>query len=304
MAIGAEGLRLSNDALAAGLIEDSPFRIQPSAFLPFYHVSGDSLRYATATAIPAAVPITFNQDLTDQSTIPIDPSRIAQLGELATEFRVAYSTEDRMTNVNDQIEVQKAMAVRRLLYQFWTLFEQGDAALPGQFDGLKMLVDPAKEIDKFGATITVADLDSVLGLIRANDGYTSAIIVNRAMYDQMRGAFYSQSFLPQHSGRQASFPTGAKNRDLFCVDGVPVLVLDFIETDMSNLTSVWAVVCGPNALHGIVPESTCDTMFVFRRTVTADDTKIVGHMTWPVGLALGSLCALARLKNVSLGGKP
>ena len=297
MAIGADGIRLSNDALAKWLIEDAPFRIQPAQFLPFIPVDGDSLRYASAAALPLAVPITFNVDMADQTTIPIATSRVGQFGEIATEFRVAYSTIDRMTNVNDQIAVQMAMAVRRLLYEYWTLFEQGNVATPGNFDGLIQMENPAKVIDKVGLAPTLNDLDALLGLITTNDGYTAFLITNRPMYQKLRALHYTAGFLPQHCRRMISYPTGPQERDFLCFDGVPILVLDFLEVPVASQTSIWAVVLGPNALHGIVPSSTGRSMFVTRSTIEEAGTKVIYHVTMPAGLALGSLCGLARIKN-------
>jgi hypothetical protein len=129
-----------------------------------------------------------------------------------------------------------------------------------------------------------------------NDGYSSYFITNIRGYDAMRAAHYTRGVNPQQCPRMVSFPTGSEMRELFCFDGIPVLVLDFI-TIAANLTSIWLVTFGPNGLHGIVPASVGQSMFVVRSTILPDDTKLVYHVTMPVGLALGSLCALARIKN-------
>ena len=77
---------------------------------------------------------------------PNDPNRVHPFAEIATRFEVCYRAQDLFSsNVNDQVAVQSALAVRELLYKFWILFESGDAAAnPDEFNGLLRLVDPGQ----------------------------------------------------------------------------------------------------------------------------------------------------------------
>ena len=68
---------------------------------------------------------------------PNDANRVFKFAQIATHFRICYNAQDIFSsNVNDQTAVQMALAIRELLYKFWTLFESGDSANPEEFDGL------------------------------------------------------------------------------------------------------------------------------------------------------------------------
>ena len=64
-------------------------------------------------------------------------------------------------------------------------------------------------------------------------------------------------------------------------------------------TNIWFAVLGWDHLHGIVPACSDETMFKTRKTIRPDNSKDVGHVVFPVGLALGSQCALAGVLNVT-----
>jgi hypothetical protein len=57
---------------------------------------------------------------------------------------------------------------------------------------------------------------------------------------------------------------------------------------------------GQNAVSGIYPASLGTNMFVTRSTILPDESCLVYHVMMPSGMANGSDCALAVLKNVTI----
>jgi hypothetical protein len=64
-------------------------------------------------------------------------------------------------------------------------------------------------------------------------------------------------------------------------------------------TNIWFAVLGWNHLHGIIPACADETMFKTRQTIRPDNSKDVGHVVFPTGIALGSQCALAGILNAT-----
>ena len=190
--IGENARLLSNDVQAKWLIEDFPFRIQLASVLPFLPVAGDALRYTATPVLQPGVTIGFEEGILEDTKMPNDQKRAFAFAEIATQFRVSYKAQDVFSsNVNDQVSVQMALAIRELLYKFWTLFESGDSANPGEFDGLQKLVDPSRVLDLGFKPLTLEVLEQGKELVRTNDGlkfasreciYDSEMIPNSIIY--------------------------------------------------------------------------------------------------------------------------
>jgi hypothetical protein len=325
-AVGQDARLLSKDVLARWLLEDFPFRIQLAPVFPFHPISGHALRYANTKTLVAAGSIDPGAGIADQTAVPVDPNRVYSFGELATQFRITYGAQDIFSSSgNDQAAVQMALAIRRLLYRFWTSFEQGEATHSGDFDGLLRLVDPSRVIDLEGRPLTLEVLERAKELVRTNDGrgivaYTSSV-GKRAIH----AAHWVRGVTPQYVELSFPSPTGGrKPQHVLQFDGAPIYVCDLNQRLRYDLavpgspgvpvapednaavaepglaSHIWFFVMGENNLHGITPASLGESMFVARSTLLPDGSTVVYHITMPTGIALGSRACVAVVKNAGI----
>lgn len=321
--IGINARLLSNDVLAKWLIEDFPFRIQLAPLFPFYPIAGHALRYATTRALRPGVAIDFDAEITEDTKPPEECNRVFPLVELATQFRVSYKAQDVFSShVNDQTAVQMALAIRELLYQFWTLFESGDTARPGEFDGLLNLVEPSRVLDLGFQPLTLEALEQGKELVRSNDGRSVVAFTNSVGKRAIHAAHWSRGLAPQYAEITLPCPPdGSKNEWILSFDGAPVYVNDLNRTLLrqadgsvkplpagwsqdgsGQAAHIWFFVMGKNNLHGITPAALESGLFVPRSTLLPDGSTLVYHVTMPVGIALGSASSLAVIKNAAIPG--
>ncbi len=322
--IGAQARLLSDDVLVKWLLEDFPYRIQLSPIFPFIPIAADSLRYATTGVLPPAVTIGQCGPIPEDTKQPNDPNRVHRMAEIATHFRVCYKAQDIFSsNVNDQVAVQMALAVRELLYKFWTLFESGDAsANPDEFDGLLRLVDPSKVVDLGYGELTLEDMDRAKELVRSNDGRGTVIFASSIGKRAIHGAYWDRGVSPEYAEIAFPSPDGStKMQRVLLFDGAPVHINDLNQVfeyaenrpgelippdrvlnldgfDPPVATHIWFFVLGQGNLHGIMPEKA--RSIIVRSTILADASTLVYHVTMPVGIALGSLGGLSVIKNVTI----
>ncbi len=320
--IGNQARLLSNDVLAKWLLEDFPYRIQLAPVFPILPIAGDQLRYATTGPLPPAVNIGQCAAIADDTKQPNDANRAHPLAEIATQFRVCYKAQDIFSsNVNDQVAVQMALAVRELLYQFWTLFERGDAtANPDEFDGLHRLVHSGNLIDLQGRGLHTVDLHRAKELVRSNDGRGVVIFTSSVGKIAILEALYARGAHPHYEEMQ--FPTpggGFRTEQVLKFDGAPVYVNDLnqvFECQAQKIgrlvpceslpkyegydlaTNIWFFILGPGNLHGIMPAMAPN--IIVRSTILPDASTLVYHLTMPIALALGSIAALAVIKNATI----
>lgn len=322
--IGNNTRLLSNDVLAKWLLEDFPFRIQLSTVFPFLPVTGDALRYATTGPLTSGATIGQCGPIPEDTKQPNDQNRMHRFAEIATQFRVCYKAQDIFSsNVNDQVAVQMALAVRELLYKFWTLFESGDSsANPDEFDGLLRLVDHSKVVDLEGRELTLEDMDRAKELVRTNDGRCVLIFTSSIGKRAIHGAYWDRGVTPEREAIAFSSPDGStKMQQVLKFDGAAVYINDLNQVfecngnkpgklippekalnldgfDPPMATNIWFFVLGQGNLHGIMPEKA--RSIIVRSTILADASTLVYHVTMPVGIALGSVCALSVIKNATI----
>ena len=322
--IGVQAQLLSNDVLAKWLLEDFPYRIQLAPIFPFLPVAGDSLRYATTGPLPPAVTVGQCGPIPEDTKQPRDPNRIHSMAEIATHFRVCYKAQDIFSsNVNDQVAVQMALAVRELLYKFWILFESGDAlANPDEFDGLNRLVDPVNVLDLRGRELRLEDLDLAKQRVRANDGRCVVAFTSGPGNLAIRAAHYVRGLTPHYQNMEFPCPDGrSKSVHVLTFDGAPVYINDLNQVvqwseagpraflapetalhidgfDPPLATNIWFFVLGPGNLHGIMPEKAQN--IIVRSTILADGSTLVYHVMMPVGMARGSAGSISVIKNATI----
>lgn len=320
--IGTQARLLSNDVLAKWLLEDFPYRIQLAPVFPILPIAGDQLRYATTGPLPPAVTIGQCATIAEDTKQPKDANRAHPISEIATQFRVCYKAQDIFSsNANDQVAVQMALAVRELLYQFWTLFERGNvSANPDEFDGLDRLVHPGNVIDLQGRGLRTVDLHRVKELVRSNDGRGVVIFTSSVGKIAILEALYARGAHPDYEEMQFPAPGGGfRSEQVLKFDGAPVYVNDLNQVfecqgqevrgpvaceilpkyeghDLA--TNIWFFILGPGNLHGIMPAMARN--IIVRSTILPDASTLVYHLSMPIALALGSAAGLAVIKNATV----
>lgn len=315
---------LSNDVLAKWLLEDFPFRIQLAQTFPFIPICGDRLRYATTGPLTPGVSIDQDDAIAKDTNRPAHANRSYQFAEIATHFRIPYAAQDIFSsNVNDQTAVQAALAVRELLYKFWTMFESGDRSRnPTEFDGLLRLVDPANVIDLHARGLTLEDLDRAREMVRSNDGRCVHMLTTSVGKRAINSAFWNRGVHPQYDLVDCTGPDGEDREEhvlhfegaqVFVNDlnqvfgygdagpGIPLDPVAALHADGVHpplATNIWFFVLGEGNLHGIVPKNARD--IIVRSTILGDGSSIVYHHTMPASIALGSAGALAVVRNATI----
>lgn len=197
-------------------------------------MTGNALRYATTGPLTGGATIGQCGAIPENTKQPNDPNRIYQFAEIATQLRVCYKAQDIFSsNANDQVAVQMALAVRELLYKFWTLFESGDSSVnPDEFDGLLKLADPSKVVDLEFRQLTLEDLDRAKELVRTNDGRSVLILTNTIGKRAIHGAYWDRGVAPEYEEMAFPRPDGdtqfgdTQLQQVLKFDGAPVYLND------------------------------------------------------------------------------
>ena len=250
----------------------------------------------------------------DQTAQP-DPNDRFPLVELATRFCLSYQDQDVFSaSVNDQVEVQHRLAIRRLHYRFWSDFENGRSSL-GQFPGLSELVSERQMIDLQHRPLTLEDLDCAKELVRTHDGRNTVILTDSLGKRAINAAHWQRGVSPPSVALHEHCPCDGTTHWSLAFDGAPVYVNDPGElgesdtagggeetpvTKSQGVTDVWFLALGSGGLHGIVPPLEDGSMFRVRQTEDPRSASTVFDITFPVGLALASDSAIAVVRNVAL----
>ncbi|MCE9583169.1 MAG: phage major capsid protein [Planctomycetes bacterium] len=302
-----QALLLSNDALLAGLVENDPKRIQLSRRLPFYALAGDRLTVPRVTNanLGTALWDAGGTALSDTPAVPNDPNVSFSLKLLATSFKVNYTAEYDMSNVNDQVEVQTVAAVKRLYYKFWETFNTGDNSVNVQeFDGLRRLVVSGQTLtarDGAGGIPALRELDQLIGKITTNGGRPHVFYTSRKGAEAIRRAYYREQVTPETVLMQVEDADGASRTvSALAFDGIPVVVDDQVPNNetSNSYTSIYALVLGREGIYGVIPRGSEGRMIQAARVLIDGKGQDGWIAYWPVGVALESQAGVARLQQV------
>jgi len=207
MSLGPSAFNLTVDQLAKWLIELFPFKIQIARIWPFRPVAGGRLRFAQTKQLQLAQPLDNCAPITEKTSEPIDPPTVFSYGELATNYRICCSAQDRFQVPNDLTAVEDALAIRQLLYLYFKLLDTGNSANPGEFDSLFRIADPSKILNLAGGVPTLENYDDVYFRIDDNDGRPNAIMSNSGALRRFLSVNYAAGFRPA-SGRTSRWTSG------------------------------------------------------------------------------------------------
>jgi hypothetical protein len=224
-----------------------------------------------------------------------------------------------------------ALAIRELLYNFWTQFESGNrVANPAEFNDLNAIVHPSKVIDLACAPLNLEVLDRAIELLTSNDGRCPVIFTSEIGKRWIHAAYWTRGLAAPYRRMTFADPRGGTcSQEVLTFGGAPVYVnglnqafdstlacpgtlippADVLTYEQANpgaklTTNIWFMILGQGALHGMTPASLGNSMFVTRSVILPDNSKLVYHVTMPTGIALGSVSALAVIKNAAQPTQP
>ncbi|MHA2895959.1 hypothetical protein [Bacillus cereus] len=286
MALNQQVKFLSNDALAQGLIENVPKRMQHLTRIPIYQISGNRLRYVRTPELVSADIIGFGDAITDQTALPEEPV-VFPITEFATQFEISFTGEDIYSDTNNLFNIERDAAIRRLLYRFSKELQSGSNG----FVGFEQIISSENSIDLSGATLTLEDLDRAKNQIRTQNGESGIIITNSAGYGVIRQAYYNRNILPPEVNGHVAF-------DGWLVYINDMQPLNCIEPQVK--TNIWFMSLGLEGLHFIIPNNVGEDMFVIRQTYRANQSQTVVQVTLPIGVALSSQGGLSGIFNIGV----
>ena len=254
----AEGAKLSNDVLQAGVIElfvrDDPILEQ----MPFIDIVGNGLTYNVETTEPTAKFYDVG-DTWVEGTVTVTPTT-AVLRILGGDADLDNFVKATRSNVNDLKAEMIAAKVKALRYQFLTTFLYGyNTGSPKEFDGMHKLINSATyntvPVGTADATPTALKLAKVEEAIDMIKGWKPELMV---MSKLMRR--YINAYLLAAGGISYDDRANKRVQTLF---GIPVGASDYI----SNLENVAQDFTDP-AFHGYEPTtpavaSTATSIFIF-----------------------------------------
>jgi len=302
-----QGLRLSNDELLGHLLENAQNRIQLAERLPFFPITGDSLRVERASAVDFGADPAF-----DDLVAPVNEGVAIPTLSLETKFELKLITQQVIVNdfvaynqssVNSQVGVQLESATRRMLYKFWKAFGVGVG--PNEFDGIKTLAVAGQTIDANDPAnfyLDLIDLARLVAKVTSNNGRPHVLWGNPKAFKSVLLAYFEKGLEPEYV--MVSVPDsngGMTQRPCLAFQGIPFYIDEFYpSTDtvggFNDATSIYAITMGRGGLYGIVPSGFGSKMIRVKEVLGAVNSQTVYRLFWPVGLCLEKQDAIARLR--------
>lgn len=286
----AEGAKLSNDQLRAGVIETVVKHSPILAALPFQEVVGNALAYnrelAMATAAFYAVGGTWGE------STPTFTRVTETLKILGGDADVDQYLARTRSNVQDLTAVTIELKSKAVAYAFEQAFITGDPATDANaFTGIQNLVPASMEIPTVGA-LALADLDEALDLIRGGD--PSLIVTTR----KVRRAITALGRASGTSGVHTA-DMGQLGRQAVAYNGIPIAVNDFMtdtEGSGANSSSIYVLRFGDDGIAGLQGAGGMQVEDV-GPLETKDARRY--RIKWYVSIALFNELAAARLSGIT-----
>lgn len=292
-----EANKLSEDLLERGVIEEIIDRDETFALLPFKTIEGKAYLYNREKTISEG-------DFLDPYEAV--PEGAATFEETTTRLRILAGDVDMdkfllstQSDANPQLAIQiasKAKALTRKLKR--TMINGNNGVNAKEFNGLKTLVPAAQTLvaGANGAAVTFSMLDELKDAVKLGaDAFIMRQGTWRAIKALLRGfnGNAAETIMIPNFGR----PVPA-------IDGMPVLINDFITADevqgsSSVTTSIYAVRFNEtDGFHGIVGGEAAGLKVEEIGTIQNKDA-VRYRVKWYVGTALKATHAVARLKGVT-----
>jgi HK97 family phage major capsid protein len=292
-----EANKLSQELLERGVIEEIIDRDELFALFPFKTVNGKAYLYNREKTLSEG------EFLDPYEAVP---EGAATFDEVTTRLRILAGDVDMdkfllstQSDSNPQLAIQIAAKAKALSRKFRrTLVNGNNGVNSKEFDGLKVLTPAAQTLvaGANGAAVTFSMLDELKDTVKNGaDCFMMRLSTWRAIRALLRG-------MGGNTAETIMIPNFGK--PVPAIDGMPVIVNDFITTDevmgsSSATTSIYAMKLDESVgLHGIVGGEAAGLKVEEIGTIQNKDA-VRYRVKWYVGTALKSTQSIARLKGIT-----
>lgn len=305
---------MSNEVLVPGLFENAERRIEFSDCFPFFDVNGDAIRIERSQASDFGGEPTFDVvPSTPGEGLAVPTSSLEAKSELKMMVQDVIVEETAALNqsaVEDQIRIQIAAAIKRMIYLLWKTFWIGDESMnPAEPTGARKATPAGQTITAFDTVNYYLDLNDVaraLHLIRGNDGWPCVLVMGPLAFRNFLYAHYSR-------GMRVEIDADWSCRNWFGVtqwraaqgprvlfQGIPVFIDDTAPVNetvgsFNDGTSIYAFTCGREGVYGILPRSRKGRMIQVRELVSSSVNRRVFRITLYYSIVFSRQDATARL---------
>lgn len=293
-----EAEKLSNNDLQRGVIEEIIDREALYELLPFAQTTGKAYVYNRESTVSEAVFVDPNDTITEEASTFATVT--THLRILAGDVDVDKFLDGTMDDTNNQKAIQLAAKAKGISRKFKRTLVIGDNGTNAkEFDGINQLViDTGNEVEASanGGALALSQLDELLDAVP-----------NGADFLMMRsGTLRALKTLWRAAGGNTGGMLQIGNFGLLVPahDGVPIIVNDFIQGDVThgtatNTCSIYAVRANEvDGLHGLYGGDSAGFVVEDIGTVQNKDATRT-RVKWYCGLALKSTQSLAALRGVT-----
>lgn len=294
-----EAAKLSQAQLERGVIEEIIDREELFAIFPFMTVNGKSYDYNREKTLPNAA-FLDPYEVVPEGGATFDPVT-TRLRVLAGDVDMDKFLISTQSDHNNQLGEQISAKVKGVGRQFKDALVNGDSgANAKEFDGVKVLTPAAQTL--------VAGANGNAITLEALDELRDAVLTGADCFMMRQATWRALRVLIRGMGGNAADSVMRENfgQPIPAIDGVPVIINDFIRNDEvmgtnNNTTSVYAMKLDTSVgLHGIVGGEAAGLKVEEIGTIQNKDA-VRYRVKWYVGTALKSTLSLARLKGITNG---
>ena len=293
-----EAVKLSNNSLERGVVEEIIDRDATFGLLPFMKVDGKAYVYNRENTLGGVDFLDPNDTVNEAASTFTEIT--TNLRILAGDVDIDKFLRDTMSDTNDQVAIQLAGKAKQMRRAFQSAFATGDSSVNTKsFDGIAKLTAASQKIlaGTNGAALSLSALDELRDAVpNGPDAYIMRPGTIRAWKSLVRA---SGGTTPVHQMLSNFVGT-----DVPAHDGIPILVNDFLADDETAGTnndtcSVYAVRMNEtDGLHGIYGGANAGFVFEDIGTVQNKDANRY-RVKWYTGLALKSTRSLAALNGIT-----
>ncbi|MTV50083.1 phage major capsid protein [Heliobacillus mobilis] len=241
-----EAAKLSTDVLQKGVINTFARSSPILELLPFMEISGNSYKYNQEQTLPGIAFRSVNEGYVESAGV------VNQLSEglyiLGGDVDIDKFLVQTRGNVNDIRSIHTDMKAKALALEFTRAFIKGDAAQPGQFDGLQKRLTNKQVIDGKDEVLDLPKLDE---LIDAVEGEPDVIFCSKTMRRELKLVLQNSKHYIESGedsfGRPVATYAGIPIR-IIETDGAGQEILGFTELDKAGTTndtaSIYAIKFG------------------------------------------------------------
>jgi hypothetical protein len=296
--LAVEALKLTNNDLVSGIVEEIIEKDETFALLPFTKTEGKAYVYNRENAL-STVDFLDPNDTVNEGAMT--------LTEVTTKLRILAGDVDvdnflagTMSTVNNQKAIQIAAKAKAMARKFKDAMVNGDSSVDTKsFDGLKKLTVAGQTIaaGTNGAALTLSMLDDLLDRVLVG---ADAIIMRRGTIRAYRALLRATSGTDAAMLEIPNFGV-----PVLGFNGVPILVNDYLPTNEVQgssgavCTSIYAVRMNEaDGFHGLYGGDSAGFVVEDVGIVQNKDATRT-RLKWYTGCALKSTKSVARISGIT-----